>query len=282
MSETPETPTPPAGLIYQKIPSVMAEIDAIGKNRKGEMNYHFRGIDDVLNALKPVFSKHRIFVLPWVVSNAREDRLSKSGTKQIYTVMTVEFTLYAEDGSFVKARMIGEAQDTQDKSSNKAMSAAFKYMAFQVFCIPTDDPKVDTEAEGEDLGDGKTQPPKTTAKNGPKPGPTAKGGKATKPPVVPKHLTPAQLKRLYAILGGKKWPKDDVKRYLKVAFGVESSTDLTKAQYDQFVGIAENTTHETAMAEINAMSGEPVGDHNPNFADDAPHPSEAARKGAGY
>jgi hypothetical protein len=34
--------------------------------------------------------------------------------------------------------MIGEAMDSGDKSSNKAMSAAYKYAAFQAFCIPTE------------------------------------------------------------------------------------------------------------------------------------------------
>jgi len=34
--------------------------------------------------------------------------------------------------------MIGEAMDSGDKSSNKAMSAAYKYACFQAFCIPTE------------------------------------------------------------------------------------------------------------------------------------------------
>ncbi len=32
----------------------------------------------------------------------------------------------------------GEAMDSGDKSTNKAMSAAYKYAAMQAFCIPTE------------------------------------------------------------------------------------------------------------------------------------------------
>jgi hypothetical protein len=34
--------------------------------------------------------------------------------------------------------MFGEAMDSGDKATNKAMSAAYKYMAMQEFCIPTE------------------------------------------------------------------------------------------------------------------------------------------------
>ena len=52
----------------------------------------------------------------------------------------MEFVLTsAEDGSTIVARMFsGEAMDSADKATNKAQSAAFKYMAMQQFCIPTE------------------------------------------------------------------------------------------------------------------------------------------------
>jgi len=43
-----------------------------------------------------------------------------------------------KDGSKVTARSFGEAMDSADKATNKAMSAAYKYTAFQTFCIPTE------------------------------------------------------------------------------------------------------------------------------------------------
>ncbi len=53
--------------------------------------------------------------------------------------LTVEFDFVAaEDGSKHTVITVGEAMDSGDKASNKAMSAAYKYAAFQAFCIPTE------------------------------------------------------------------------------------------------------------------------------------------------
>jgi hypothetical protein len=44
----------------------------------------------------------------------------------------------AEDGSKHTVKTFGEAMDSGDKATNKAMSAAYKYAAFQAFAIPTE------------------------------------------------------------------------------------------------------------------------------------------------
>lgn len=44
----------------------------------------------------------------------------------------------AVDGSRHTVSTFGEAMDSADKATNKAMSAAYKYMAMQTFCIPTE------------------------------------------------------------------------------------------------------------------------------------------------
>ena len=45
------------------------------------------------------------------------------------------------DGSSVQCVVVGEAMDSGDKATNKALSIAYKYMAFQLFSIPiADDP----------------------------------------------------------------------------------------------------------------------------------------------
>ncbi len=58
----------------------------------------------------------------------------------------MKYTFYAEDGSHIEAVVVGEGMDSGDKATNKAMSAAFKYACFQVFCIPTEEMK-DPDAE---------------------------------------------------------------------------------------------------------------------------------------
>ena len=44
----------------------------------------------------------------------------------------------AEDGSSHTVEIYGEALDSSDKATAKAMSAAYKYACFQTFCIPTE------------------------------------------------------------------------------------------------------------------------------------------------
>ena len=134
-------------LIFSLIPKVMGEVGAISKNRKNpQQGYSFRGIDDMYNAIQPAMVKYGIFCAPFVVSKEREERPSKSGGVLFYTTLTVKHTFFASDGSSVDVVTIGEAMDSGDKSSNKAMSAAMKYALIELFCIPTEEEK-DTESQ---------------------------------------------------------------------------------------------------------------------------------------
>lgn len=134
------------GLIFQLLPKVMAQVGAVGKERKNEQQgYKFRGIDEIYFAVQPAMIANGIFVVPEVVSNKREERTTRDGKGTLtYTILTVRHTFYAPDGSSVQCVMMGEAMDSGDKSSNKAMSAAMKYALIETFCIPTQEP-IDTE-----------------------------------------------------------------------------------------------------------------------------------------
>lgn len=134
-------------MIFKAISKTMQDIGIVGKNDKNEYDkYKYRGIDAVMNALNPAMIANGIFAVPEVVEHKQQERTSKKGELLIYTVVKVVYTLYAADGSHVEAVVVGEAMDRSDKSTNKAMSAAFKYAMFQLFCIPTEEMK-DADAE---------------------------------------------------------------------------------------------------------------------------------------
>lgn len=142
--------------IFETINAVMEEVGAVGKNSRNEQQkYMYRGIDDVMNALNPAFTKHKLLMVPEVVSQKREERQTANGKNIIYSVLSVKYTFYAEDGSSIYTIVPGEGMDSGDKASNKAMSSAFKYACFQTFCIPTEEMK-DPDAE--------TPPPSKPAK----------------------------------------------------------------------------------------------------------------------
>lgn len=133
--------------IFEAISNVMAEIGAIGKEKKNQQQgFMYRGIDDVMNALQPALVKHRVFIAPEVLSEQREERASKNGGVMFSVRLEISYKFYTIDGSFIETKVIGEAMDSGDKATNKAMSIGYKYACFQVFCIPTEEMK-DPDAE---------------------------------------------------------------------------------------------------------------------------------------
>ena len=137
--------------VYAAMVGVMEDIgkEGISKARKNEQQgYKFRGIDDVYNELNRLLAKHHLLMLPTVVKDEQTERQTPRGGTLFFTRLTVDFKLVcADDGSSEIVRTIGEAMDSGDKSTNKAQSAAYKYAAMQVFCIPT---------EGDNDADAKT------------------------------------------------------------------------------------------------------------------------------
>ncbi len=128
--------------IYQTINKIMEEVPAIGKNKKNmKQGYSFRGIDDVMNKLQPLFAKYKLFIVPELLEQNREERKSSNGGSLLYSICKMKYIFYAEDGSNVSAIVVGEGMDSGDKASNKAMAVALKYALFQVFCIPTEEMK---------------------------------------------------------------------------------------------------------------------------------------------
>ncbi len=134
--------------IHEAICAAMARTKAIGKDKKNQQQgFKYRGIDDVMNALQPIFAELLIFPMPEVLEEHREERTTKTGSAMTYTVLKVQYTFYASDGSSVSCVVIGEGMDSADKSASKAMSIAFKYACFQMLCIPTEETAPDPDRD---------------------------------------------------------------------------------------------------------------------------------------
>lgn len=134
--------------INKAIVSIMKDIGSISKDKKNQKHgYQYRGVDDVMNALYPALVENGVFIIPKVLETKREERTSNAGNNLIFTTCKMSYTFCAEDDSKIEVIMSGEGMDSGDKSMNKAMSAAYKYACFQLFCIPTEDlkdPDMDT------------------------------------------------------------------------------------------------------------------------------------------
>lgn len=128
------------GKIFKAINGVMSDIGAIQKNDENTYDrYKYRGIDAVYNAIQPALIKNEVMIVPILKDIEQTDRVTKKGEPCVHTRVTVEYRITATDGSFITAMFPGEAIDRSDKSINKAMTAAFKYLLFELFCIPTED-----------------------------------------------------------------------------------------------------------------------------------------------
>ena len=196
-------------LIYKKIIEVMADINAIGKDRRNQQQgFQFRGIDDVMNELHSSLAKCGVFVLPNVLEETRTTGKTSRGGDMFYTRLKINFGFYAEDGSHVDAVVIGEAMDTGDKASNKALSIGLKYAMLQVFCIPTEDEK-DPDAVSPQPAAGTMQQQPQQKKPSAKFDFEPKGG----------ETTPAEKKEIGGLLASKYtngapvFSKDEAKKY---------------------------------------------------------------------
>lgn len=137
--------------VYAAISAVAREMATTGisKDRRNQQQgFNFRGIDQVYNALAPALVNHGLLILPRITERTVTERVNQKGTVLFYVVVKAEFDFVStEDGSVHTVTTYGEAMDSGDKATNKAMSIAYKYAAFQAFCIPTEETAVDADAE---------------------------------------------------------------------------------------------------------------------------------------
>jgi len=127
--------------IYRAIAGVIEDIGTVEKDKVNkQQGFKYRSIDDVYNALHPALAKNKVFIVPEILEHERTDAgKSRNGASIVRSVCRIKYTLYGEDGSSVESVIVGEALDMADKAINKCMAIAYKYLCFQVFCIPTEE-----------------------------------------------------------------------------------------------------------------------------------------------
>lgn len=139
MTETPN--------IYAAMIAAMEEVQAIGKvGFNDSQKYHFRGIDQVINAVGPIFRKHKILPVPHnCTAKYRDVRTSYDKPSREVTV-DATYRFYGPAGDFIEAVVPGESMDVGDKGTPKAMSVAYRIVLLQMLCIPTDEPDPDSQS----------------------------------------------------------------------------------------------------------------------------------------
>ncbi|MFI0736440.1 ERF family protein [Streptomyces sp. NPDC021225] len=126
--------------IFSVVNAVMRDTVPVGKNQENQQQrYKFRGIDDVMSAMAGPMRAHGLFILPSIADHRAERR----GEKMTHVVITMRYHVYGPAGDCLVADVPGEASDFADKATNKAQSAALKYLLFTLFMIPVDGRSID-------------------------------------------------------------------------------------------------------------------------------------------
>ena len=142
MSETKVLP------IAQALNEVMKEVGAVKKNdRNASQGFNFRGIDAVVNAVSPALQKHGVIVVPSVEDYEYHSvEIGKNRTVMGHVKVKVSYTFIGAGGDAIKATVVGEAMDSGDKATAKAMSVAFRTALLQTLSLPTDEPDPDSQS----------------------------------------------------------------------------------------------------------------------------------------
>jgi len=133
--------------IYAAFSAAMEEVQAVRKEGFNDsQRYNFRGVDQVVNAVGPIFRKHKIIPVPYHCVAGYRDVLTSTGkpTREVTTTCTYRF--YGPAGDYIEAVVPGESLDSGDKGTAKAMSVAYRIVLLQSLCIPTDDRDPDQDS----------------------------------------------------------------------------------------------------------------------------------------
>lgn len=136
--------TNPTQTIQAALAAVMADVREVRKTERNTgLNFNFRGIDAVLNAVGPALRQHGVVVMPRVLHYEATPTATANGKSSMHVIATVEYTFIGPAGDSLSATVIGEAMDYGDKAVPKAMSVAFRTALLQSLALPTDDPDPD-------------------------------------------------------------------------------------------------------------------------------------------
>ena len=212
--------------IFNAILNIMEGLEPVQKDRVNtQQNYKYRGVEDVYSALNPMLIVNKVILIPELLSHNLTDFNSAKGSLIFRAIVSMKYTFKSIiDGSEIHCIMTGEGMDSGDKATPKAISVAFKYMAFQMFCIPVPDDSVDVEKDSHEVkAKQTTQAPITPNPNADKKEPEKWLNRTNKAGEV----TPEWTNILKGISDGKISSVQDARKYYKVSKATQ--TDLEEA-----------------------------------------------------
>lgn len=147
--------------LYAKLARVMGAMTRLQKTGYNKFHgYKFASEADVADLVREAMAENNLALLPQIVKWERVDtgRKTSGGSITFNTILEVEFTFCDGDTGATESRIwYGEANDSDDKGFNKAVTAAEKYFLLKTFMISSGD-KADDPDHSEDDKPAKKKP----------------------------------------------------------------------------------------------------------------------------
>lgn len=141
-----------APAVYGAIHNVMKGLANIPKNgvmKFGNTHYQYLKADDVQEKLNPLLVEHGIIVKSdYTVETLNRGRSEQASVPYVYVHLILTY-ISIEDGSEFQVSGFGEAQASDDKSINKALTQAIKNVHRATFQFASGEPEPDDFAPGQ-------------------------------------------------------------------------------------------------------------------------------------
>lgn len=216
------------------------DIKSISKNKVNSQGsgFKYRGVDDFMNSIGPVFRVHGLTLLveQFMCETTYSNRVNQYNKEVEWTRVKLgtNYSVVADDGSTVSiAKIYSEALDNSDKAIPKAMSMALKNMLSQVFLVPTEDTH-DADAETPEVPKEKVKEPTRFPNDPPK----------------KEMAKPDEVKRFFSLAKQKIISLDEVKEFMSLEFNITSTSDMTKEQLDMLGILVENDQFKQALQSL--------------------------------
>jgi len=140
----------PIGLQARKL-LVMQDVSGVAKDADNvAQKYKYASAAGVFGTLRPALLKHGLTLSVSCREITTSEKESKTGGLIYNRVAHLEVTLYdVESGEREVTMIMGEGQDSGDKSLNKAYTVGLKYWALMTFFLPQgyEDPEADPNTD---------------------------------------------------------------------------------------------------------------------------------------
>jgi len=118
--------------LAEAVIAVMGEMESLPKDGVNSFqNYAYTTEAMVANTIRPLLVKNGLALIPHNISVTDAQPAGKFNK----SVISATYLLLHKSGESLTVTVPGEGMDSLDKSTTKALTAAFKYALLQMFCV---------------------------------------------------------------------------------------------------------------------------------------------------